>query len=67
MNDLSNRDRHGKGDAGNEPAGRVDLRPGLSQPVVTFHLALDKPVTLVAREYCNLHGLWESRREVALG
>jgi superoxide reductase len=53
--------------AGNEPAGRVDFRPGLSQPAVTFNLALDKPVTLVAREYCNLHGLWESRRELALG
>lgn len=53
--------------AGNEPAGRVDFRPGLNQPVVTFQLVLDKPVTLVAREYCNLHGLWESRREVALG
>jgi superoxide reductase len=53
--------------AGNEPAGRVDFRPGFNLPKATFHLTLDKPVTLVAREYCNLHGLWESRREVALG
>lgn len=52
--------------AGNEPAGRVEFRPGLTIPRATFHLTMDKPVTLVVREYCNLHGLWESRREVAL-
>lgn len=52
--------------AGNEPAGRVEFRPGLNQPAVTFHLTLNKPVTLVAREYCNLHGLWESRKDLVL-
>jgi len=51
--------------AGNEPEGRAEFRPGLNQPVVTFHLTLDKAVTLVAREYCNLHGLWESRKDVS--
>lgn len=52
--------------AGNEPAGRVELSPTLSVPKATFNLQLDKPVTLVVREYCNLHGLWESRMDLAL-
>ena len=53
--------------AGNEPAGRAELRPGLNQPKVTFSLTLERPVTLVVRQYCNLHGLWESRKDVVLG
>lgn len=52
--------------AGNEAAGRVEFSPGFNVPVVTFHLAVDRPVTLVARAYCNLHGLWESRQDLAL-
>ncbi len=53
--------------AGNEPAGRAEFQPGLSVPRVTFHVTLDRPVTLVAREFCNLHGWWESRREIVFG
>jgi len=52
--------------AGNEPAGRAELRPGFNQPKVTFSLTLERPVTLVVRQYCNLHGLWESRQAIAL-
>jgi len=52
--------------AGNEPAGRVELSPQFGVPAATLTLRLDKPVTLVVREYCNLHGLWESRAEIAL-
>lgn len=52
--------------AGNEPAGRVEFAPGFNQPKATFSLRLDRPVTLVVREYCNLHGLWESRQELTL-
>ncbi len=51
--------------AGNEPAGRVDFRADFSVPRATFYLKLDRPVTLVARAYCNLHGLWEGRVDVA--
>ncbi|MFO7983312.1 MAG: class II SORL domain-containing protein [Desulfuromonadales bacterium] len=51
--------------AGNAPAGRVDFRPDFSVPQATFYVRLDKPVTLIARAYCNLHGLWESRTEIA--
>lgn len=50
--------------AGNEPAGRLDFREAFSQPKATFFITLDKPVTLVARIYCNLHGLWQSEQEV---
>jgi len=50
--------------AGNEPAGRITFAPGLNLPQATFHIKLEKDVTLVARQYCNLHGLWESRLEV---
>ncbi|MBE0616958.1 MAG: class II SORL domain-containing protein, partial [Proteobacteria bacterium] len=53
--------------AGNEPAGWVAFFPTLNEPRATFHLLLDRPATLVAREYCNLHGLWESRRTVEFG
>lgn len=50
--------------AGNEPAGRIEFAPGFNQPKATFFLRLDRPVTLVVREYCNLHGLWESRQDI---
>lgn len=50
--------------AGNEPAGRVLFSAELSLPQATFHLKLAKGVTLVARQYCNLHGLWESRLDL---
>ena len=52
--------------AGNEPAGRLDFRERFSQPKATFFITLDKPVTLVTRLYCNLHGLWESEQEIKL-
>ncbi len=51
---------------GNEPAGRVDFSHQFNEPRASFTLKTDKPVTLVVREYCNLHGLWESRKQIAL-
>jgi superoxide reductase len=53
--------------AANEPAGRVEFARTRNQPQVIFQVLLDRPETLVAREYCNLHGLWESRRTVEFG
>jgi len=50
--------------AGNEPIGRMAFTPRFSQPRATFFLSIDKPVTLVARLYCNLHGLWEGGQDV---
>ena len=33
-------------------------------PVARFKVALDKPGTLHAVAYCNLHGLWESELKI---
>lgn len=49
---------------GNEPAGHVEFRPEVAMARATFYVRLDKPVTIVARANCNLHGLWESRLDV---
>jgi superoxide reductase len=57
----------------NEPAGRVDLQPkGYLGPKVQFQVVLPAEafvggkVTLVATQHCNLHGYWESRRDIQL-
>ncbi|MBW4054409.1 MAG: desulfoferrodoxin [Proteobacteria bacterium] len=58
---------------GNEPAGRVDFQPrGFMKPKVSFTVALPKDVapkgkvTLVVRQRCNLHGLWESNLDITV-
>jgi superoxide reductase len=40
-------------------------------PVYTHHMAsaaikINKPGTLHALSYCNIHGLWESKKEIGL-
>jgi len=49
---------------GNEPAGHIEFRPKTAMAKAVFYIRLDKPATLIARTYCNLHGLWESRCEI---
>ncbi len=56
---------------GNEPAGRADLQPrGYLKPKVSFTVVLTREnapagkLTLVARQHCNLHGLWEGRHDI---
>ena len=39
---------------------RVDLIPRMTEPRVKLVIALDHAHPLVARERCNLHGLWQS-------
>lgn len=51
---------------GNEPAGHIEFRPKVAMAKATFYIRLEAPATLVARAYCNLHGLWESRLNVTL-
>jgi superoxide reductase len=45
---------------------RAYLQPKYSYPRVTFRIALDKDTTLVAKEYCNLHGTWENKKQVTV-
>ncbi len=35
-----------------------------AQPQATFSLKTDKPGTLLASSYCNIHGLWENTQEL---
>jgi superoxide reductase len=44
--------------------GRVFWTPGYAEPEVEFIIKLKKSGTLYALAYCNLHGLWESRKEI---
>ena len=39
---------------------RVDLVPKLTEPKVKLVVALDHAHPLIAKERCNLHGLWQS-------
>jgi len=32
------------------------------EPRAIFHCSIDKPQKIVAREYCNLHGLWKGEK-----
>ncbi len=50
-----------------QPAGRCELRPGFNDPVVSFRLRIEGPAVLRVREYCNLHGLWETRLDLQPG
>ncbi|MGI6368572.1 MAG: class II SORL domain-containing protein [Anaerolineae bacterium] len=40
--------------------------PVFSDPKVTTSLKTSQAGTLIAVAYCNIHGLWESSKEVAL-
>lgn len=58
---------------GNEPAGSVDLQPrGYLKPKVAFTVVIPREaapagkVTLVAKQECNLHGLWEGTLDIAV-
>jgi superoxide reductase len=34
---------------------------------VTCEMKTRKPGTLLATSYCNIHGLWESEKQIGLG
>ncbi len=53
--------------ANNRPAGRVEFVPVLNRAKTQLTITLEKSATLVVREYCNLHGLWEARVDVTVG
>lgn len=43
---------------------RIDLAPVYAEPDVKLKIKLQKSGTLYALEYCNLHGVWEARKEI---
>jgi superoxide reductase len=58
---------------GNEPAGRIDFQPrGYLKPKAVFTVVIPGDaapagkVTLVARQRCNLHGLWEGSLDITV-
>jgi len=58
---------------GNEPAGRLELQPrGFLKPKAVFTVVLTKEsapagkVTLVAKQECNLHGIWEGTFDITV-
>lgn len=58
---------------GNEPAGRIDFQSrGYLSPKATFTVVLGKDaapvgkVTLIAHQRCNLHGYWESNKDITV-
>lgn len=59
---------------GNEPAGRAEFQSnGYLKPRATFTVVLGKDaapegkVTLIAHQRCNLHGYWESTKDISIG
>ena len=46
------------------PVAGVRFSPLVAQPVALFHLKLQEPAVLKAREFCTLHGLWETVRKI---
>ena len=44
----------------------ADTSTVYANPEVTFSFKTDKPGVLLATSYCNIHGLWESSKKVAV-
>ncbi len=44
--------------------GKAAFNPVTTQPEVVLSLKLQKSGTIHALEYCNLHGLWEGKKEI---
>lgn len=49
-----------------ESAAGPNQGPVYTSPSVTVTLKTDKPGTMQALSFCNIHGVWESAAEVAL-
>jgi superoxide reductase len=52
--------------AGDRPLARVEFAPAVSRPQATLSIALEQSVTLRVVEYCNMHGVWESTKSIAV-
>jgi superoxide reductase len=53
-------DTHGASAKGPDSSGVY------SEPFAKFKFKTDKPGTLMATSYCNIHGLWKSEEELKL-
>jgi superoxide reductase len=51
---------------GESPEG-PDTSTVYCQPSVVCAFKTDKPGTILASSYCNIHGLWESSRALGIG
>jgi superoxide reductase len=45
---------------------RIDFTPIISEPKIIVNANLQKKGSIHAMEYCNLHGLWSSKKEVTI-
>lgn len=45
----------------------ADEGPALAEPFGSVTLKLKSSGTLIATSYCNIHGLWESAKEIRVG
>ncbi len=53
--------------AGDRWISKVEFAPEITDNyVVTLNVTLEETVTLKARGYCNLHGVWEAREKEIL-
>ncbi len=41
-----------------------DMGPTFAVPKVTFPMILASPASIIALEYCNIHGVWESSFDI---
>ncbi|ALL00084.1 putative desulfoferrodoxin [Pyrodictium delaneyi] len=42
----------------------IDLEPVYAEPEITITIRLEKSGTLYVLSYCNLHGVWETHKDV---
>ncbi|NPV62016.1 MAG: desulfoferrodoxin [Methanotrichaceae archaeon] len=45
---------------------RLEFAPVISEPLATITVKLPKKGVIHALEYCNLHGLWSNKKEIAV-
>jgi superoxide reductase len=49
-----------------ESAAGANQGPVYTEPEVTTRLKINKPGTLLAAIYCNIHGLWENEAAISV-
>ncbi|HEY60780.1 MAG TPA: Neelaredoxin [Anaerolineae bacterium] len=60
--DVSHVDFNAHGESGAGP----NQGPVYTYPAVTTSLKINKPGTLHALAYCNIHGLWEGSKQISV-